>query len=60
MPAGDSAAESSMEGDVDGSVSNEPAAPAISVDESADTGDAPDSAAQLAEFSGNVNVEDVR
>ena len=54
MPAGDLAAESSMDRDADGFEPNEPAARA------ADAGDAPDSAAALAECSGNVNVEDVR
>lgn len=53
------AAESTVEGDASSSV--DPAAAPTNGEESvAANAKAPDSAAQLAEFSGNVNVEDVR
>jgi hypothetical protein len=60
VPGVDAGAESTTpEGDASSSVDS--AAAVTNADEStADDVDAPDSAAQLAEFSGNVNVEDVR
>ena len=59
VPGGGSAAGPTAEGDASSSV--EPAAGTTNGEESAaSSANAPDSAAQLAEFSGNVNVEDVR